>query len=64
MPCEFCKKKCGIPFDCPYCPGKFCMKCMRLEKHNCPGIEAKKEKDLQALREKLTYETKPKHLKI
>jgi hypothetical protein len=37
---------------------------MRLEKHNCVGMEIKKEKDRQSLKDKLTYETNPKHLKI
>ncbi len=64
MPCDLCKRKCGVPFDCSYCSGKFCIKCMRLEKHNCIGMEIKKEKDRQSLKDKLTYETNPKHLKI
>ena len=46
MPCERCKKKCGIPIDCKYCEGKFCPRCLHLEKHNCPGIEIKINKDL------------------
>ena len=39
MPCENCKKKCGIPIDCAYCDGKICPKCIQLEKHTCPGID-------------------------
>lgn len=55
MPCERCKKKCGIPIDCKYCEGKFCPRCLHLEKHNCPGIELKINKDLKHLEKKVEF---------
>lgn len=65
MPCQNCKKrKCGIPMECKYCSGKFCMNCFRLEKHNCPGLEDKIREEREILVKKLVYEPEPKHLKI
>ena len=46
MPCQLCKKKCGVPIDCKHCSGSFCPRCLHLEKHGCPGLEKKVEKDL------------------
>ena len=64
MPCDKCKKKCGIPMDCKYCGGQFCMKCFRLEAHDCQGVEIKKQKQRKELEEKLAFEPPPKCLKI
>jgi len=50
--------------NCKYCGGDFCMKCFRLEVHNCIGIETKKEEQRKELKDKLAYEPPPKHLKI
>ena len=33
MPCQRCKKKCGVPIDCKYCPGSFCPSCINMTKH-------------------------------
>ncbi len=54
MPCEYCKKK-GIPMKCNYCPGQFCIKCLKLDEHKCPGVSLKKEKDLENLEKRLEY---------
>jgi predicted nucleic acid binding AN1-type Zn finger protein len=64
MPCQKCKKKCGVPMDCNYCNGQFCIKCFRLEVHDCPGQEEKIKKDRENLIKKLEYDPEPKHLKI
>ena len=64
MPCQRCRKKCGVPMNCKYCGGDFCMKCFRLEVHNCIGIETKKEEQRKELKDKLAYEPPPKRLKI
>ncbi|MAT63906.1 MAG: hypothetical protein CL881_08940 [Dehalococcoidia bacterium] len=61
MPCENCKKKCGIPIDCAYCDGKFCPKCIQLEKHTCPGIDVKKAKDLSNLEKKIAFKPECKY---
>ena len=50
--------------DCNYCNGQFCIKCFRLEVHNCPGQEEKIKKERENLIKKLEYEPEPKHLKI
>jgi len=50
--------------DCKYCKGKFCMKCFRLEVHNCIGIEMKREEQRKELEKKLAFEPPSKHLKI
>ena len=50
--------------DCKYCKGQFCMKCFRLEVHNCPGLEDKLKNDRENLSKKLAFEPPPKHLKI
>ncbi len=64
MRCQLCKKKCGIPMDCKYCKGGFCPSCLHLEKHNCSGIEKRREEERKLLEKKLSYEPTPKHLKI
>ena len=39
MPCQLCKKKkCGVTMTCKYCSGDFCLSCLHLDKHKCPGI--------------------------
>jgi len=50
--------------NCKYCGGGFCIKCFRLEVHNCIGIETKKEEQRKELEDRLAYEPTPKHLKI
>lgn len=64
MPCDLCRKKCGVPIECLYCQGNFCPRCTHLERHNCQGINIKKNKELQNLKEKTVFEKKPKCLKI
>ena len=64
MPCQNCNKKCGVPMDCKYCSGQFCMKCFRLEFHNCKGQEEKLKIEKENLIKKLAYDPPPKHLKI
>lgn len=61
MPCQNCKKKCGVPFKCKYCSGEFCIKCLKLEKHKCKGIEIKKIEQLKDLEKKLEYKPDPKY---
>ena len=39
MPCQLCRKKCGVPIDCQYCEGSFCPSCINLTKHDCQGAE-------------------------
>ena len=55
MPCQKCKKKCGVPIDCLYCEGSYCPRCIHLERHECPGIKKKIEKDLYHLEKKNEY---------
>ena len=55
MPCQHCKRKCGIPLKCTFCPGEFCMSCRHLDVHKCPGIEEKNKKDLEVLHGRLKY---------
>ena len=64
MPCQKCKKKCGVPMNCKHCKGQFCMNCFRLEKHDCPGQEEKLKIEKENLIKKLAYDPPPKHLKI
>lgn len=64
MPCERCNKKCGVPIECLYCNGNFCPRCTHLERHECQGINIKKLKELDILREKTAFDKAPKHLKI
>lgn len=64
MPCQNCNKKCGVPMNCKYCKGQFCMNCFRLEKHDCPGQEEKLKIEKENLIKKLAYDPPPKHLKI
>ena len=61
MPCQKCKKKCGVPFKCKYCEGEFCIKCLRLEKHECVGIEMKKVEQLKNLEKKLEFKPDSKY---
>ena len=56
MPCQHCKRKCGIPLKCAFCPGEFCMSCRHMDVHKCTGIEEKKKKDLEVLQGRLKYE--------
>lgn len=64
MRCELCRKKCGIPFDCNHCKGQFCISCSHLEKHECPGLQDKINKDLNILGKKIAFEPPPKCVKI
>lgn len=64
MRCELCRKKCGIPMDCNHCQGHFCVSCSKLEKHKCPGLKAKIEKDKETLSKRIAFEPPPKCLKI
>lgn len=64
MPCDLCRKKCGVPIECLYCQGNFCPRCTHLERHNCQGINIKKNKEIHNLKEKTMFEKKPKCLKI
>jgi predicted nucleic acid binding AN1-type Zn finger protein len=50
--------------DCKYCEGQFCMKCFRLEVHDCQGADIKKLKQRKELEERLSFEPPPKCLKI
>jgi predicted nucleic acid binding AN1-type Zn finger protein len=61
MPCRQCKKKCGVPMVCKYCNGEFCMKCFRLEQHNCIGVEMKKMEQLKDLEKKLDFKPECKY---
>jgi Zn-dependent protease len=40
MKCEKCGVETYIPFECPYCGGRFCSVHRLPEKHDCPGVEA------------------------
>lgn len=64
MPCENCKKKCGVPIDCVYCDGKFCPRCTHLERHNCVGIDLKNKRDLDTIERRNIYVKNPKITKI
>ncbi len=64
MPCQLCKKKCGVPIECLYCRGNFCPRCTHLEKHNCQGINIKKNKQLAELKNKTEFVPEPKVVKI
>ena len=55
MPCQNCKKKCGIPIDCLYCDGSFCASCTHLERHGCPGIEKKIKKEITNLEKNIEF---------
>ena len=61
MPCQLCKKKCGIPIDCLYCEGSFCTRCMHLERHDCPGIETKVKKEITNLDKNVEYKKEDKY---
>lgn len=55
MPCQRCKKKCGIPIECTYCDGFYCPGCIQLEIHKCSGIQKKIEEELYYLEKKIEY---------
>ncbi len=55
MPCQKCKKKCGIPIDCKYCEGSFCSKCIQLSKHDCEGSDVKKKMYLNNLEKQMAF---------
>ncbi len=54
MPCDCCHKKGSVQLKCNYCPGLYCIKCLKLDSHNCEGIDIKNKKDLNILSNKLT----------
>lgn len=64
MPCERCKRKCGVPIACLYCSGNFCPRCIHLETHACEGLDMKKTKQLNELAMKTMYVREPKWNKI
>jgi predicted nucleic acid binding AN1-type Zn finger protein len=64
MPCQLCKKKCGVPIDCNYCEGSFCSSCINLSKHDCQGADIKKLKQLKELKESTDFTPEPKLAKI
>ena len=64
MPCQRCRKKCGVPMDCKYCDGSFCPSCLNLTKHNCQGADIKKMEQRKELKDKIAFEPPSKHLKI
>lgn len=64
MPCQLCKKKCGVPIECLYCKGNFCPRCTHLERHNCQGVNIKKNKQLEELKNKTEFTPEPKVAKI
>lgn len=64
MPCERCKKKCGVPIECLYCKGNFCPRCTHLEIHDCQGANIKKMKQLKELERKTEFVPPPKLEKI
>ena len=49
MPCQRCRKKCGVPIDCKYCEGSFCPSCIQLARHDCQGADIKKMKQRKEL---------------
>jgi len=55
MPCQKCRKKCGVPIDCNYCDGSYCTGCIQLEVHKCLGIQKKIEEELHHLEKKIEY---------
>ena len=54
MPCECCNKKGSVQLKCNYCPGSYCVKCLKLEVHNCEGKDIKEQKNLNILNKSLT----------
>ena len=64
MPCQRCRKKCGVPIDCKYCEGNFCPSCIQLARHDCQGADIKKMKQRKELEENIAFEPKYKCLKI
>ena len=63
MPCQRCKKKCGVPIDCQYCEGSFCPSCINLSKHECQGADIKKLQQRKELAEKNGIRATAKMLK-
>tara|TARA_R110002094_G_scaffold115120_1_gene110684 strand:+ start:164 stop:430 length:267 start_codon:yes stop_codon:yes gene_type:complete len=61
MPCQNCKKKCGVPIDCNYCTGKYCSGCIQLEKHKCDGYDVKKKTYLNNLEKQLDFKPECKY---
>jgi|UniRef100_A0A6C0CNC9 predicted nucleic acid binding AN1-type Zn finger protein len=61
MRCAWCKKKSSVPIHCKYCDGEFCTSCYNLEKHQCMGLQLKKEEDLKNLEKKLEYKPEKKY---
>ena len=59
MPCFKCKKK-GIPIICKYCNLGYCYSCIHLEKHNCNGIDLKKQDSLEKLKTQLKFKKEKK----
>ena len=51
--CNFCRKKCAMPFDCKYCEKEFCAKCRLQETHECPNIAEMKTAKQQLLEQTL-----------
>jgi len=64
MPCQRCRKKCGVPIDCNYCEGSFCPSCINLMKHDCQGADIKKMKQRKELKENIDFTPEPKLAKI
>ena len=59
MPCFKCKKK-GIPIVCKYCNLGYCYSCIQLEKHDCNGIDLKKQDSLEKLKTQLKFKKEKK----
>jgi predicted nucleic acid binding AN1-type Zn finger protein len=64
MPCQRCRKKCGVPIECNYCTGSFCPGCIQLAKHDCQGADIKKMRQRKELEENTAFERPTKCLKI
>jgi len=45
--CDQCKCKGLLKLYCKHCTGKFCTKCILLERHQCIGLEDKCKEDLR-----------------
>ncbi len=64
MPCQLCRKKCGVPIDCMYCSVIFGPSCIQFIKHDCHVADIKKLKQRKELEEKIAFEPPPKCLQI
>ena len=54
MRCKNCRKKTSLNgIICKCCSFNYCTSCIQLEKHNCTGIEVKKDETLKLLEDKL-----------